>query len=134
MSGDGDGVRGAPSDGDGVRGAPSDGDGVRGAPSDGDGVRGAPSDGDGVRGAPSDGDGVRGAPSDGDGVRGASRPQIIMSVDSEHLPGLVVAMTSILKHSPNPNLIKFHLVVAGLGKRAVQDFLSCYNLFLNDQV
>ena len=71
---------------------------------------------------------------DGTGDVGASQVQIIMSVDRDHLPGLVVTINSLIKHTPNPNLISMHVVIAGLGKRAVQDYLSCHEIFLNDQV
>lgn len=115
MRGGGDGVR------SGSNGMRYDGDGVR---SGSDGMR----YGDGVRGG--DSNGVGG----GDGVRGDKHPQIIMSVDTDHLPGMVAAMSSLLKHTSNPKLLTFHVVVAGLGKRSIKDFLSCHNLSLGNQV
>lgn len=57
-----------------------------------------------------------------------------MSVDADHLPGLVTAINSLLKHASDPKLIDFHIVIAGLGKRAIQDFLSCHNLSLGNQL
>ena len=60
--------------------------------------------------------------------------EVIVSVDSEHLPGLVAVVSSVLRHSSLP--VRFHVVVAGEkgGRREVEGWLHCHGMDRNVQV
>lgn len=77
---------------------------------------------------------------------------IILSVDEEHLQGynypivtdilmllftmvgLVATMNSLLKHSSNPQLLYFHIVIAGQPIKLLESYLQCHVLLLPGQV
>ena len=60
--------------------------------------------------------------------------EVIVSVDREHLPGLVTVVSSVLRHSSLP--VKFHVVVAGEEgeRREVDEWLHCHGMDKNVQV
>ena len=64
-------------------------------------------------------------------VRGeeeAEEVEVIVSVDLEHLPGLVTVMTSVLRHSSLP--VMFNVVVAGkeANREDVEGWLHCHGV------
>ena len=79
----------------------------------------------------------------------SSTVHIILSVDKEHLQGfskappiiiyfcfigLVTTMNSLLKHSLNPALLHFHIVIAGQPIKLLESYLQCHHLLLPGQV
>ncbi len=58
---------------------------------------------------------------------------IILSTDSEQLPGLVGVINSTLSHAKNPSGILFHVVFTG-EQRVVESFLSCYGYKNHPQI
>lgn len=59
---------------------------------------------------------------------------IILSVDEEHLQGLIATINSLLKHSSNPHLLYFHIVIAGQPIKLLESYLQCHSLLLPGQV
>ena len=59
---------------------------------------------------------------------GEEEVEVIVSVDEEHLPGLVTVVSSVLHHSSLP--VRFHVVVAGEeGTREdVEGWLRCHSV------
>lgn len=59
---------------------------------------------------------------------------VILSVDHAHLPGMATALHSLLHHTPTPERVRVHVVMAGGGMgRELEEFLHCFNL-LSDRV
>lgn len=51
---------------------------------------------------------------------------VIISLDREHLPGLLPLLTSLLAHTSSPQTLKLHLVLSGMTDKELFQYLSCY--------
>lgn len=59
---------------------------------------------------------------------------IIMSVDEHYWIGLASAMNSIMTHTPSPEAAQFHLVVSGVPRAKLVEYLRCYSFVKPEQV
>lgn len=59
---------------------------------------------------------------------------VVVSVDTEHYPGLVALVHSTIKHCSRPDLLHFHVVVTEDHVKRIEQMLDCYKLRETAQV
>ena len=64
----------------------------------------------------------------------ASSIHVVLSVDREHYPGLLVVLHTLIRHTSDPEQLHVHVVVAGEPQMVVQQLLDCHGLREEAQV